>query len=159
MKITKRDIPAGNGSSMFLKIKDGESVKGIFRGEPYEFFQVWENGRSRMVEPNNPEGKSRFRCNFIVQEDGKFVAKTFEFGLTVYNQMADINEEYELETTKVKISRRGSGKDTEWSLLPLLKEPIPPKVLKEIEAVQLNVLEQKPQQQADSANFDGEPPF
>jgi hypothetical protein len=155
MKFTKREMPTSNGSNgtMFLKFKDGEAKTGVLRGDIYEFTQVWENGKSQVVEESHPDGKSRFRLNFVTQEDGKFVAKIFEFGLTVYNQLADIAEEYELDKTKIKISRRGTGMDTVWNILPLLKEPIPPKLLKDLEAVPLNILEHKAKTE-DAKKFD-----
>lgn len=145
MKFTKREMPSGNGNGggLFLKFKDGESKNGVLRGEVYEYHQKWDGGKSHVVTAADPEGKSRFRLNFIVQEDGKLQAKIFEFGLTVYNQLADIAEEYDLDKIKVKITRRGTGTDTTWMVLPLLKEPLSPKVFKEIEAVNLNILEHK----------------
>lgn len=145
MKLPKREMPTSNGSSgnLFLKFKDGESKTGVFRGEPYEFYQKWVSNKSHVTSADDPEGKSRFRLNFVVLEDGKFVAKIFEFGLTVYGQLADIQEEYDLETIKVKITRRGTGTDTTYMVLPLLKEPIPAKAFKEIESVHMNILEHK----------------
>jgi hypothetical protein len=145
MKFTKREIKSnsGGGSSMFLKFQDGESKTGVLRGDVYEFYQVWEDGQSKIVEPSHPDGKARFRANLVVQEDGKFVAKIFEFGLTVYNQLADISDEYDIEKTKIKITRRGVKTDTTWMILPLLKEPLGAKALAEIEAVPLQNLEHK----------------
>lgn len=146
MKFTKREISSSeNGNGVFLKLKDGESVTGVFRGEVYEFRSKWENGKSKLVDEKDPEGKTRFRLNFVMREGDKFVPKIWEFGVSVYNQLADINEEYDLTQTKVKLTRRGTGTDTTYSILPLLKEPIPPKVMKEIEDVILNVLEHKDQ--------------
>jgi hypothetical protein len=145
MKFTKRDMPERDdrGPGIFLKFKDGESKTGVCRGEVYEFFQVWENGKSQVVARDHADAKSRFRLNFVILEDGKFVPKIFEFGIVVYNLLAEISEEYDLEKTKVKITRRGTGTDTVYMVLPLLKEPISAKTMKEIEAVPLNILEHK----------------
>ena len=152
MKFTKREIPSGNGGggNLFLKIGDGESVTGVLRGENYEFYNVWENGKSRICGPDEEGAKSRFRANFVTYEDGKFVAKIWEFPLTVYNQLAEIAEEYDLEKTKLKITRRVIKTDTIYKILPMLKEPIPAKAMKEIEAVPLNILEHKPQNKVPS---------
>lgn len=146
MKFNKRDIPKsdGSGGNMFMRLKDGESVTGVCRGEVYEFFIIWENNRSRIVKQSEDGAKSRFRLNLVVHEDGKFIAKIWEFGLTIYNQLSDISDEYNLEETKLKISRRGVGTDTVYMILPLLKEPISPKTLKEISAVHMLILEHKP---------------
>jgi hypothetical protein len=132
---------------LFLKLKDGESKVGVFRGErPYEFFQVWEDGKSQVVDADHPNAKSRFRLNFVTKEDGELKVKIFEFGLTVHNMLADISESYDLEQTAVKITRRGLGTDTVYLILP-----VPPKEqpnatqLKAIQALPLNILEHKPQ--------------
>lgn len=145
MKFTKREMPSkgdGNGG-LFLKFKDGESKTVVLRGENYEFRQKWENGKSVLVDESDREGKSRFRVNAIVFEDGKFQAKILEFGLMLYNQLAEIADEYDITTIKIKITRRGTGTDTTYNALPLLKEPLSPKQMKEIEAVDLNVLEHR----------------
>lgn len=155
MKFSKREIMSGEGNILFLKFKDGESHIGVPRGEVYEFYQKWENNRSKVVDANDPDGKSRFRINFVVQEDGKFVPRILEFGLTVYNQLADIAEEYDITQTKLKITRRGTGTDTVYMVLPLLKEPIPAKVMKQIEAVPLNILEHKDKPAAAEVNGSG----
>lgn len=122
----------------YLKLKDGESVVGIFRGETYSFRIKWENGKSSHVLDPNPANHNRWKLNFVMKEGNAFVAKLWEFGVTVYDQLAEINSEYDLDKTKVKISRRGTGTDTQYSILPLLKEPIPPQIMKEIESTKLN---------------------
>lgn len=149
MKFTKREVMQSEGNSLFLKLKDGESTTGVFRGEIYEFYSRWEGNRSRITTPDDPEAKTRFRANFVTKEDGRFLAKIWEFGIVTYNQLADLNEEYPLEDTKVKITRRGTGTDTIYNILPLLKEPIAAKDMKTIQGTPLNILEHK--EQAESA--------
>ncbi len=141
MKFTKREVPmqAGVGASNFLKLSDGQSVPGVFRGEVYEFWQKWpRGGQKETFDVPTPGSQSRFRVNFIVHENGKFQSKVFEFGLTVYNMLAEIAENLELEKTKVKISRKGSDKNTQWIIIPL--GPIDPKAVKDIAAVELVIL-------------------
>lgn len=145
MKFQKREITQSEGSSLFLKLKDGESVSGMFRGEVYEFYAKWEGNRSHVTNPLDQEAKVRFRLNFVMKEDSKLVAKIWEFGLVVYNQLADLDAEYPLEETKVKITRRGTGTDTTYSILPLVKEKIDPKTMTAILSVPLNHLEHKEQ--------------
>lgn len=145
MKLTKRETKSGGeGGGLFLRLGDGENVTGIFRGEVYEFWQSWPQGGVKQVyEVPTPGASSRFKANIIVKEGDKFIAKVFEFGTSFYNQLAELNEEYDLETTKVKISRRGAGKETNWIVMPLLKEPLQPKIIAMIEAVPLNELAPK----------------
>jgi hypothetical protein len=138
MKMDKRE---SEGSGKFLKIKDGESVTGLFRGNVYEFHSKWDNGKNILTSPE--EGRPRFRLNFIVKEDGALKAKIWEFPLAVYNQLFSINEEYPLETTKIKITRQGTGTDTSYMIIPLLKEPVGPQAAEEIEGVPLCILEHK----------------
>jgi hypothetical protein len=142
MKLTKRDVPTseGNGISNFLKISDGQSATGVFRGECHEFWQSWPKGGQKQVfsEPM-PGSQTRFRANFIVHEEGKFVARVWEFGLKVYNMLAEIGENYDLDNTKIKISRRGNDKSTQWIILPL--GPVDAKSMPSIKSVELNVLD------------------
>lgn len=116
------------GSKNYLKLKDGESVTGIFRGEPYDFRTHWGNGRSTVCTGAAcPEckagGKSsfRFRINFITSENGALVAKVFEQGKSVYSALGSLHSTgYDLTKTKVSITRHGSGKnDTQYNVLPL----------------------------------------
>lgn len=161
MKLVKMDLPAntGNGGGKFLKIEIGQSVSGVFRGEPITFYQRWPRGGNKEVSQEPKPGfDPRFKVNFVVYEDGKFVAKIFDFNVAVYNQMADINEAYDLESIKCRIGRVAAGKGSHYMVLPLIKEAIPPKALKDIEAVELHSLgEQAPT--PGTGEFGSEIPF
>lgn len=143
MKFNKVSHQESGGPRKYIGLKDGESINGFFMGEIYSFYHLWENGKGREANPDEPKAKIRFRANFITMEDGKLVAKIFEFPQTVYNLLADVNSEYPLETTKVKLSRRGTGTETTYSILPLAKEPINPATLSAVQAVPLNILDSK----------------
>lgn len=162
MKFTKREPKSdGNKPNLFLQLKNGESATGVLRGEIYEFFIKWVNGKSEQVRANDPEGKSRFKVNIVVNEEGKFVAKIWEFSFFVYNDLANIASEYDITKTKIKITRNGSGTETRYLILPLLKEPLGPKAMEQIEAVKLNILNKdKPNVDTYSPgeNDFGEPP-
>jgi hypothetical protein len=153
---------SGNGAN-YLKIESGTSVTGVFRGDVYEFFQAWPKGGMKKVSSEPFEGaKRRFKVNIVIHEGGKFVAKVWEFGARVNNQLADIAEEYDLTKTKIKISRQGSDKNTNWSIMPITKEPLTAKHLKEIDNVELNQLEGPSEASADVSlgeGFDDEIPF
>lgn len=157
MKFTKREIPKGENGGMFMRMKDGENRVGVFRGEIHEFFQVWESGKSLVVSPDHPGAKSRFRLNFVSKEDGELKAKIFEFGLMVYNQLAEISEDYDLEKTAVKITRRGTGTDTTYIIIPAKEQPNTDQ-LKGIGNVALNILEHK-QSAKPSTNDEENLPF
>jgi len=109
----------------FVKLKDGESIQGVFRGSVYEFRQHWKDNRGTLCTGSGcalcVEKKPgfRFRLNFITPEGGQQVAKIFEQGWTVYEAMRALHTEYDLETTIVKITRYGTGTDTSYSILPV----------------------------------------
>lgn len=143
MKLTRKIIPKSSDSGTdFLKIEDGQTVNVVFRGEVHEFYQIWPFGGEKQIFDKKVPGSSmRFKVNVVVHEKGKFVAKIFEFTNKFYNQMVDLQDDFPLTETKFKITRHGVEKNTTYTLLPLIKEPLAPKALKEIEAVPLNMLE------------------
>jgi hypothetical protein len=153
MQTQKRDMPAGNGSGggKFLKVEVGQSVTGVFRGEFVSYWQKWPKGGNKETsDVEKPGFQERFKVNFVVFEDGAFVAKILDCNLFLYNQIADINESLDIETIKCKVTRQATGKGSTYFAMPVLKEPIPAKALKAIEAVELNSLglSVAPQQQA-----------
>lgn len=150
MKFNKREVSGGSGadSKDFLKLKDGDKVSGVCCGEIYEFQTKWENGRSSVVTSG---GKPRFRVNFVVKEDGKAIAKIWEFGVKVYNQLADIHDVYPLDQTVIRVSRTGSTKDnTTYNILPILNEKMDEKALKALSKIDLKMLEHNPSASADA---------
>lgn len=163
MQLPKRHIPTkGDGKvGRWLHLKDGESAKGVFRGEAYEFFIKWDGGKSSEVTSGTPGASSRFRLNFVTKIEGKYTAVTWEFGITVYNQLADLNELYPLETSVVVVSRQGATKDdTRYTILPVPGAQLHGEQLKQIESVELNILQGKPKELADDQwdNSYGVPP-
>lgn len=144
MKTQKRDIPAGTGTGggKFLKIEVGQSVAGVFRGEPQSFWQKWPKGGNKETsDVPKPGFDERFKINFVINDpELGLVAKIFECNLFVYNQIAEINESMDIEAMTCKISRQQSGKGSTYFIMPNLKEKIQPKALAAIEAVELNHL-------------------
>lgn len=156
MKFPKKAAPMNEGISAanYLKIGDGQSVTGVPRGEVFEFFQKWPQGGQKEVFLVPTSGATpRYKINVVVHEDGKFAAKVFEFGTSVYNQFAEIADNFDMEKTKIKISRKGSGKNTEWFILPL--GAVEPKALKSIALVELNSFAPK----VDDAGDTGKTPW
>jgi hypothetical protein len=162
MQTQKREMPegAGNGGGKFLKIAIGQNATGVFRGEPVSYWQKWPKGGVKETsETQKPGFEERFKVNFVIHEEGVFTAKILDMNLALYNQMAEINEAYDIETIKCKISRQPSGKGSIYLLLPLLKESIPAKALKQIEAVELIPLGPAPSQSAPANENTDEIPF
>ncbi len=145
MKFTERPkAGAGDtgGPTLYLRLKDGEAVNIIPRGEIHEFYSVF--GTRGEVTSTTPGAKLRFKMNVVVNEAGVLKAKILEFGMTIYDQLSEINKVCDVTKTKIRLSRKGSGKsDTMYMLLPVVNEPVSPKVLATIEAIPLNILDGK----------------
>lgn len=154
MNFKKRQESQG-GSDKFLRFKDGEPKTMHLLGEVYEFYAKWVNGKSQLVEANDPEGRSRFRVNAVVVEDGKQTVKVWEFPISVYKQLAAVNEEYPLESIKIKVTRHKSENKTEYNVLPLLREAINPSNMK----LDLHVLNPKPLQNKPTPDLYADEPF
>lgn len=154
MKFTE-DPQTNNSGGLFIKLKDGESVTGIFRGEPKVFYVQWNNGKSSECSKGAEGAKFRFRINIVVNEDKKYVAKILEQGALVYSDLKALNEEYPLEETLVKITRNGTGTDTTYTVMPMRAQP-DSKTLSAIALVELNSLESKEKTEKD---FGPEPNF
>jgi hypothetical protein len=142
-KRQNKSFGGGDGPKNFLRIKDGEDVVGMLRGEVYPFYAVGFGQDTRVVGPGEG-GKERFRHNFIVKEGGKYVAKIWEFGPKIYDTLGALESGgWDLQTTMITISRTGSTKEnTRYTVTPIKKEPSA-LVLKEIEALPLNMLEHR----------------
>lgn len=134
----------GKGDGKFLRLEDGQSVKGVFQGNPVVFWVLWKNNKSIIVSEGTPESKPRFKINFITKENGSLVAKIWEGSMTTYRMLKDIHEEFNLSQTMVKISRSGSGKETVYNVLPT-RDALDSKALKQIQAVKLHDLTVKPE--------------
>lgn len=143
----------GSGST-FIKLKDKESVMGIFKGDIHVFYVKWENGRSKECDKDDEGAKFRFRVNFVVKDGDGYTAKIMEQGAMVYNDLKSLHDEYDLEETVVKMTRNGSGTDTKYNILPVKKQP-DAKTFKIINSIALNELDPK-KKDDETPNFDSE---
>ena len=105
--------------SKFLKIEPGQSVSGVFRGEPLFYACKEVDKKTVPCPPSDPQAKARFKVNFIMkQKDLSYKSFVWEQSGGVYNALKTLNEDFPLETTIVKISREGSGLKTKYTILP-----------------------------------------
>ncbi len=133
MKFKKLQVSEGGN---FLKIKDGESVIGVPAGEIFSLKIKWENGRSVTLNEPDESKHNRFKMNFIVKDGNNYSSKIWEFGVTIYNTLAEFAKEMDLTKTKIKVTRAGTGTDTLYTLIPLgLIDP------KTFAGVELNILD------------------
>jgi hypothetical protein len=145
----------GQGIKNLLKLKPGESITGVFKGDPVDYQQHWVGGRGVICEgaacpycqEKDEEGKPlkpgfRFRINFLTLENSQWTAKVFEQGYTVYKNLRSLHEsDYNLEKTLVKITRYGSDKTTTYQIVPLPKHEVSPELEKRFKTIKLNELE------------------
>lgn len=138
-----RKIEETNGQSSFIKLKDKESVVGVFQGDIYEFFVIWNPGQKPVeVSEGTPGAKLRFRLNFFVKDGPVFTPKILEGGVTMYRQLEELHAEYDLSTIFVKITRNGTSTDTVYSILPS-KQQIKKEELAHIKTLKLHDLSGK----------------
>jgi hypothetical protein len=137
MRFRKR---RSNKSKHHLNLKDGETVQGVFVGDPVEFEQSYKGG----------ELSFRFVVNFAIKENGAITAKIFETGWLAYKEMQELNEEYPLETWMVKIKRDGENKDTRYTITPMKKGEVTKAMKKQIKDLDLHNLREMVEKRKDA---------
>lgn len=163
-KAVKERSGDDKGGEVFLKIQDGETVNVVFRGEIFEFYGKWVNGKFVEMPQSDPTQMNRFKVNAVVYDmtQKTFVSKIWEFPTTVYNDLANINVHYPVEKTKIAITRKGVKTDTTYTLIPL-PGPIQDQAMKAIEKVPLKILNKSqvsanPEKKPDGYDDFGPPP-
>jgi hypothetical protein len=143
MKFTEEPTQSsGGGKSMFLKIADGESVYCVLRGDIKVSYSRWTGTTYEPAKKGEQGASMRFKVNAIVAEDKKPVAKILEGGGHLYFDLKNINEEFPLETTMIKITRTGVKQNTRFTVSVAGPKAQPDeKTMKAIEAVKLHPLE------------------
>lgn len=104
---------------------------GVFQGEPHIHYNHWDNFQKRSSLCSETEDcqacatgdkkKFRFRLNMIVKADtgDHLVAKVLEGGWKLYNSLGELNNEFPLEQSYIKIKRTGKTMhDTVYTVLP-----------------------------------------
>jgi hypothetical protein len=140
-----RDDVSGEASQKpYVKLKDKESITGIFFGDIYEFYNHWNGSASVLCSGAGCEfcktgdrAKFRFRLNFITKEGESYVPKVLEQGALFYSQIRELNKDFPLNQSIVKISRSGTGMDTSYTVLPVKDFLVKPEVAAKLKAVKL----------------------
>lgn len=107
--------------SNYLRLNGGESIIFIPRGEILEFTVEWINKKPVYDTPN---GKIRYKFNVLINNNSVLTPKIFEFGTQIYDALVSIKEDLkeeglDLDTTRIKVTRRGTGLDTDYSVVAL----------------------------------------
>lgn len=152
------EIPNGGngGGKNFLKLKDKESVTLALMGDPLVYFAKWNGSHYETCSPETPKAAMRFRFNVILKdkESGQLVSKIWEGPKKLFNQLKGLNDEYDLDTIFVKVTRYGAGTETEYAVLPA-KEQRNEAVEKRLSAVPLQDLSIR-QEENSLSPFDAE---
>jgi hypothetical protein len=146
--------PRPKGDGDFVRLKDGDTVTGVFRGDARQFYSRWTGKQSEEVGPGQG-GRFRFRLNFVAKEkvEGEWSVLLFEQGAKFYDELLWLDAKLtkagkKLSETWVEISRTGSGIDD--TVYRLSSEgPVDADTLGSLDAVKLNplVLEKKEEAQ------------
>ena len=113
MSIYKTFKPAGSDGGLYLKIQDGESVKIRIASEPALFTQEFNNDGETTVS-------TKFAWTVWNRNEKK--AQVYSGGKSVYNQIADLVEEWGEPTTfDITVKRTGAMLETRYSVTPAPK--------------------------------------
>lgn len=148
MIFNPRPKTLGLGAKAYVSLKDGEEITGVFRGNPYTYYRHWTGtngvectrklmGTCDLCETSEKKAAYRFKMNFITSVDGKYVAKVFEGGGDLYDELANLHKKFNLAVNPVEITRRGTGTSTRYTILPLVNAPLTNEMQMQIEAVPL----------------------
>lgn len=109
------DSARQNAPSIFIRLKDGDSVEGVFRGDPHTFFFRFGD---KSEHPDFVEGSTwRFRINLFVREGDEIKPKIFEGGARLRDMILDHKDLCGLDCW-FKIMRKGSGmNDTRYMMI------------------------------------------
>lgn len=152
LKIPKRD-KVYDGPSNYLKLKDGESVIGILRGEMHSFRMKWEGGQSIKLDEPDKSRHNRWKVNIAIEEGSDLVVKVFEYGVDLYDQFADIQDaskSKDITRFKIRISRRGTAMNTKYMAIPVVDDPISPSLRGKLEQVKLVILDNEKKKTEDA---------
>jgi hypothetical protein len=143
-----KDLNSNTITKNILKLKAGESVRGVFRGDLVDFRQHWVNNRSSICTGNatcelcgaGEKSSFRFQVNIIVKENASYVAKVFEQGRSIYEILSSLHADFPLEKNWIKITRNGEGKNTSYTITPVPNSQLSAEDEKQVAAIKLNDL-------------------
>ncbi len=128
---------AKEGNTLFIKLKDGESIQCVPCGEPYTFYQAFQDKREFQ---DYVDGASfRFKLNVAVLENGAFTMKILNGGVKLAKSIRKLLQKLG-PNTLLEIEREGSTKDnTTYHVIPMGQ--VSPEQLKTIASLKLNSLQ------------------
>lgn len=105
----------GSGTGKFINLKDGDSFKGVFCGDPLVRQVVWNGSRTVPYDPSEhieKDAKAKFALN-VYDTEAKSM-RIFEMSGTTFGELSKVHKENgeTLANIIVSVSRRGAMKDT-----------------------------------------------
>jgi hypothetical protein len=149
-------------SKPMLLLKDKESAKVILQGDPLIYHTHWTGQKSEVCPGRDKcelcqagqKNKFRFRLNAYMNENGNYVAKIFEQGWKVYEQLKALNAEYDLNKTVLLITRSGSNlNDTSYTVIPAKNGHVNDALLAQLKKVPLVDLNPYPAKEEEDHGF------
>jgi len=113
--IEKRAEEAAKQGGIFVRLKDGESVVGLFCGEPHSYETVWTGKASELYDEQKHAGMKptlRIALNFFTGG----AMKVIDLNATTFRKLCQARHKYGLDKL-FEVSRHGNGVDTEYSIL------------------------------------------
>jgi hypothetical protein len=110
-----------NQGGFFVRLQnDGDTVVGVFSGEPYAKEVYWDGQKYLDAPPEGGGAKASLRValNFFVPGEGAM--KIIEGGTAWFKDVLEIREKYGLDQWVFEVKRRGKKGDpkTKYSILP-----------------------------------------
>ncbi len=131
-------------TSIFIHLKDdGDSVTGVFLGEPYAYELIWTGKEYRaFVEGKDNPKKSTLRIawNFYVIESG--TVKIIQGNKQWFKAIRVVNDKYDLEKASFEIKRSGKAGSTSTTYSVLFEKDISDELREDLEQAQLHDLEE-----------------
>lgn len=127
-----KDIPTGEGSKSFVKIKAGESVDVIFMGEPRTFYQIFKD---KAEYQEKVDGSTfAFKIQVVLKENGEYVGKILKGG---YFLICDIKAQIDENGMDgvYRIKRQGTGTETRYFVI--YKGPVTSEQMESLKSVKL----------------------
>jgi hypothetical protein len=118
----KAEIAKSTTASDYIRLKDGESVIGVMVGEPTVRRVVFDEfaGRSEDYDPVKHADvfpTRKFLFDFAVAPDFS-IAKKFEVGIKVIEQLNKLSDKGVLAKWSIEISRTGTSTKTVYTVTP-----------------------------------------
>lgn len=136
---------AGGGTN--IKLEAGESVYGVFLGDPKVYYLAYDKATKQATEYSEPYGDAneRFKWNLAVKEGDQWKVRIYN-GPIGFGKAVDENIERFGQETLFEIKREGTGMKTRWHIFYVKDQPSKEEMeeIKKLETFDLKKFLQEP---------------